>query len=247
MHMYMSLECNDKSMVMTVNMPHVMYYAPNFALREAGDLGCPRPVRPTRSSSRRVRTATSFNAAAFARQRNVSATSLRSCRACACIAVDSASSNPGSHAERSHQGWWRLPGFQAEAHGRPRFSAATWLSRERDRRAHSFAALGAITGQRVERQGLAWVVISTSVALRNPRFNRPCDITFLQGAELLANRLSSPYEVGNVSLLGQNVTLLRHPPRTIASWIDRSAGRIDNAAIEVSGGERLERLMPVNT
>lgn len=46
MRTYMSLDPNDKSTVMTMSMPHVMYYAPNVANDSAvGGLGCP-PCAP---------------------------------------------------------------------------------------------------------------------------------------------------------------------------------------------------------
>ena len=41
----MSLDPNDKSTVMTMSMPHVMYYVPNLAPQEVGGLGCP-PCTP---------------------------------------------------------------------------------------------------------------------------------------------------------------------------------------------------------
>ena len=41
MRTYMSLDPNDKSTVMTMSMPHIMYYAPNVALADVGSLGCP--------------------------------------------------------------------------------------------------------------------------------------------------------------------------------------------------------------
>ena len=45
MRTYMSLDPNDKSTVMTMSMPHVMYYAPNVTPSEVGDSGCP-PCAP---------------------------------------------------------------------------------------------------------------------------------------------------------------------------------------------------------
>jgi hypothetical protein len=46
MRTYMSLDPNDKSTVMTMSMPHVMYYAPNVAGDSVvGGLGCP-PCAP---------------------------------------------------------------------------------------------------------------------------------------------------------------------------------------------------------
>ena len=45
MRTYMSLDPNDRSTVMTMNMPHVMYYAPNVTDSKVGGLGCP-PCAP---------------------------------------------------------------------------------------------------------------------------------------------------------------------------------------------------------
>jgi hypothetical protein len=45
MRTYMSLDPNDKSTVMTMSMPHVMYYAPNVTDSRVGGLGCP-PCAP---------------------------------------------------------------------------------------------------------------------------------------------------------------------------------------------------------
>ena len=45
MRTYMSLDPNDKSTVMTMPMPHVMYYAPNVRSAEVGGLSCP-PCAP---------------------------------------------------------------------------------------------------------------------------------------------------------------------------------------------------------
>jgi hypothetical protein len=45
MRTYMSLDPNDKSTVMTMSMPHVMYYAPNIARGQVGGLECP-PCAP---------------------------------------------------------------------------------------------------------------------------------------------------------------------------------------------------------
>ena len=45
MRTYMSLDPNDKSSVMTMSMPHVMYYAPNVTDSKVGGLGCP-PCAP---------------------------------------------------------------------------------------------------------------------------------------------------------------------------------------------------------
>jgi hypothetical protein len=45
MRTYMSLDPNDKSTVMTMSMPHVMYYAPNITDSTVGGLGCP-PCAP---------------------------------------------------------------------------------------------------------------------------------------------------------------------------------------------------------
>jgi hypothetical protein len=45
MRTYMSLDPNDKSTVMTMSMPHVMYYAPNVTDAKIGGLGCP-PCAP---------------------------------------------------------------------------------------------------------------------------------------------------------------------------------------------------------
>jgi hypothetical protein len=45
MRTYMSLDPNDKSTVMTMSMPHVMYYAPNVTDAKVGGLGCP-PCAP---------------------------------------------------------------------------------------------------------------------------------------------------------------------------------------------------------
>ena len=45
MRTYMSLDPNDKSTVMTMSMPHIMYYAPNVAPADVGGLGCP-PCAP---------------------------------------------------------------------------------------------------------------------------------------------------------------------------------------------------------
>ena len=45
MRTYMSLDPNDKSTVMTMSMPHVMYYAPNITDKDIGGLGCP-PCAP---------------------------------------------------------------------------------------------------------------------------------------------------------------------------------------------------------
>jgi hypothetical protein len=45
MRTYMSLDPNDKSTVMTMSMPHVMYYAPNVTDSKVGGLGCP-PCAP---------------------------------------------------------------------------------------------------------------------------------------------------------------------------------------------------------
>lgn len=42
---YMSLDPNDKSSVMTMSMPHVMYYAPNITNGDAGGMPCP-PCAP---------------------------------------------------------------------------------------------------------------------------------------------------------------------------------------------------------
>jgi hypothetical protein len=45
MRTYMSLDPNDKSTVMTMSMPHIMYYAPNVNDSKVGGLGCP-PCAP---------------------------------------------------------------------------------------------------------------------------------------------------------------------------------------------------------
>ena len=45
MRTYMSLDPDDKSTVMTMSMPHIMYYAPNVAPPDVGGLGCP-PCAP---------------------------------------------------------------------------------------------------------------------------------------------------------------------------------------------------------
>jgi hypothetical protein len=45
MRTYMSLDPHDKSTVMTMSMPHVMYYAPNVTDAKVGGLGCP-PCAP---------------------------------------------------------------------------------------------------------------------------------------------------------------------------------------------------------
>jgi len=45
MRTYMSLDPNDKSTVMTMSMPHLMYYAPNVTDSKVGGLGCP-PCAP---------------------------------------------------------------------------------------------------------------------------------------------------------------------------------------------------------
>lgn len=45
MRTYMSLDPNDKSTVMTMSMPHIMYYAPNVTDSKVGGLGCP-PCAP---------------------------------------------------------------------------------------------------------------------------------------------------------------------------------------------------------
>jgi hypothetical protein len=45
MRTYMSLDPNDKSTVMTMSMPHVMYYAPDVTDSKVGGLGCP-PCAP---------------------------------------------------------------------------------------------------------------------------------------------------------------------------------------------------------
>jgi hypothetical protein len=45
MRTYMSLDPNDKSTVITMSMPHVMYYAPNLTDAKVGGLGCP-PCAP---------------------------------------------------------------------------------------------------------------------------------------------------------------------------------------------------------
>ena len=45
MRTYMSLDPNDRSTVMTMSMPHIMYYAPNVAQSDVGSLGCP-PCAP---------------------------------------------------------------------------------------------------------------------------------------------------------------------------------------------------------
>jgi hypothetical protein len=45
MRTYMSLDPNDKSTVMTMSMPHVMYYAPYVTDSKVGGLGCP-PCAP---------------------------------------------------------------------------------------------------------------------------------------------------------------------------------------------------------
>jgi hypothetical protein len=45
MRTYMSLDPNDKSTVITMSMPHVMYYAPNVTDSKVGGLGCP-PCAP---------------------------------------------------------------------------------------------------------------------------------------------------------------------------------------------------------
>ena len=45
MRSYMSLDPNDKESVMTMSMPHVMYYAPNVSAADAGGLPCP-PCAP---------------------------------------------------------------------------------------------------------------------------------------------------------------------------------------------------------
>jgi len=45
MRTYMSLDPKDKSTVMTMSMPHVMYYAPDVTDSKVGGLGCP-PCAP---------------------------------------------------------------------------------------------------------------------------------------------------------------------------------------------------------
>jgi hypothetical protein len=45
MRTYMSLDPNDKTTIMTMSMPHIMYYAPNVAPSAVGGLGCP-PCAP---------------------------------------------------------------------------------------------------------------------------------------------------------------------------------------------------------
>jgi hypothetical protein len=45
MRTYMSLDPNDKSTVMTMAMPHIMYYAPHVTDSQVGGLGCP-PCAP---------------------------------------------------------------------------------------------------------------------------------------------------------------------------------------------------------
>lgn len=45
MRTYMSLDPNDKSAVMTMSMPHIMYYAPDVTDSKVGGLGCP-PCAP---------------------------------------------------------------------------------------------------------------------------------------------------------------------------------------------------------
>lgn len=45
MRTYMSLDPNDKTTVMTMSMPHIMYYAPNVSASAVGGLGCP-PCAP---------------------------------------------------------------------------------------------------------------------------------------------------------------------------------------------------------
>jgi hypothetical protein len=45
MRSYMSLDPKDKDSVMTMSMPHIMYYAPNVAAADVGGLPCP-PCAP---------------------------------------------------------------------------------------------------------------------------------------------------------------------------------------------------------
>jgi hypothetical protein len=45
MRTYMTLDPNDKNSVVTMPMPHVMYYAPNVTSEQVGGLGCP-PCAP---------------------------------------------------------------------------------------------------------------------------------------------------------------------------------------------------------
>jgi hypothetical protein len=45
MRSYMSLDPNDKNSVMTMSMPHVMYYAPNVSAADIGGMPCP-PCAP---------------------------------------------------------------------------------------------------------------------------------------------------------------------------------------------------------
>jgi hypothetical protein len=45
MRTYMSLDPNDKGSVMTMSMPHVMYYAPNLTDWDVGGMPCP-PCAP---------------------------------------------------------------------------------------------------------------------------------------------------------------------------------------------------------
>jgi hypothetical protein len=45
MRSYMSLDPKDKDSVMTMSMPHVMYYAPNVRPADIGDMPCP-PCAP---------------------------------------------------------------------------------------------------------------------------------------------------------------------------------------------------------